>query len=140
MNNIDIRNGRCLAKFEPMRVYYNIHRRCWSIQQKDRDSRWMVVGYAQSLVLKDCKLRVSEAGRQRVLASGRKNVHAYVQGYWVPDSQVINTAWSVLDWHRPVIVRYKPSEYRCFHHAGRPVVEAPLVYLPEDRAYLKAWI
>lgn len=57
------------------KVYFNFNKKCFSIQQNGR-----VVGYRNSVCLKNCTFKVSEAGRQRVLREKRKNVHAYVVG------------------------------------------------------------
>lgn len=43
-----------------------------------------VVQVLPRVVLRNAEFRVSEAGRQRVLARQRKNVHAKVWGYWEP--------------------------------------------------------
>lgn len=60
-----------------VRCYWNLHRRCWSIQ--DARSR-RVIGHAKRILLRDVTFTVSEAGRQRVVSEGRKNVHAFACG------------------------------------------------------------
>lgn len=40
----------------------------------------LVIGHATEAVLTDVEFIVSEPGRQRVLASGQRNVHAYAVG------------------------------------------------------------
>ena len=60
---------------KPVQVYWNFHKKCFSLRQNG-----LVVGYANCISLKDAQFKVSEAGRQRVLRTRRKNVHAYVQG------------------------------------------------------------
>ena len=67
-----------------VRVYYNLHKETFSIQHKV-DGRWLVRGYADEVLLKDATFKVSEAGRERVLMEGRKNVHAYVIGTLVEE-------------------------------------------------------
>lgn len=65
-----------------VRVYYNLHKHCLSVKYKNK-----VVGYTNYIVLDEITFRVSESGRQRVLAEQSKNVHAYVQGRvtaWLP--------------------------------------------------------
>lgn len=57
------------------KVYYNLHRHLFSIKQ-----RGLVVLHAHRVKLTDVTFQVNEAGRQRVLSEGRKNVHAYVNG------------------------------------------------------------
>lgn len=59
------------------RIYRNLHKRCWSIQH--RTSRgWRLYQHLDSLKALGCTTRVYEAGRQRVLATKKKNVHAYI--------------------------------------------------------------
>lgn len=67
---------RTLDRSKPVRVYRNIRRDVYSVQQKG-----LVVAHGTALALRDCQFVVNEAGRQRVLAEKRKNVHAYVKGF-----------------------------------------------------------
>ena len=62
-----------------VKVYYNLHKHTFSVQTKTPKG-WRVTDYADRLNLTDVEFRVSEAGRQRVLKEGRKNVHAFVIG------------------------------------------------------------
>lgn len=68
-----------------MRVfcYWNLHKACWSVRAAEGPQRGRVVAHMERLTLTNCTLKVSEAGRQRVLREGRKNVHAGVVGEWV---------------------------------------------------------
>lgn len=59
------------------RIYWNLHRGCWSIQTRIHGKGWRVTDYAETLSAYNVTFSVSEAGRQRVIAEGRKNVHAY---------------------------------------------------------------
>ncbi len=59
-----------------VRVYRNLHKKCVSVKQGG-----IVRCHATNVVLKDCKFIVSEAGQRRVREEGRKNVHAFVEGY-----------------------------------------------------------
>jgi hypothetical protein len=61
-------------------VYYNLHKKCWSIKALSGSSKGRVVAHADAVELMDCEFRVSEAGRQRVIREKRKNVHAGVAG------------------------------------------------------------
>ena len=60
---------------KPVKVYYNLRKRLFSVQQGGK-----VVAHVHSIDLYDVTFKVSEAGRQRVLATKQKNVHAYVVG------------------------------------------------------------
>lgn len=61
-------------------VYYNIHKKTWSIKALEGDNKNRVIGYANSLILTNCFPKISEAGRQRVLKEKVKNVHAGIVG------------------------------------------------------------
>lgn len=66
-------------------VYWNLTKKCWSVRHKGK-----VLFHASYLELDDCTLKVSEAGRQRVLLQKKKYVHAGVEGkladWWFGDS------------------------------------------------------
>jgi len=64
-----------------VRVYWNLHQHCWSLQGRPPSvKRPMIIGHAQMLHLHDCTFIVNEGGRKRVLIQQRKNVHAFVEG------------------------------------------------------------
>ena len=62
-----------------VRVYRNLTRECWSIQEKTSKG-WRVIGHQHHLILKDARFIVSKAGQARVRREGKKYVHAYVEG------------------------------------------------------------
>jgi hypothetical protein len=64
-------------------VYFNLHKKCFSIKALEGDRKGRVVAHSNTVLLEGCKLMVSEAGRQRVLREKRKNVHAGVSGTWI---------------------------------------------------------
>lgn len=60
-------------------VYRNLHKKCFSVRcQKTK----LVIAHVKEIVLDNCRFKVSEAGRKRVLKSQVKNVHAGVVGEW----------------------------------------------------------
>ena len=68
-----------------VRVYKNLHRNCYSVQTKvydpaKRSYRWLVTEYRKAISLDNPRFIVREQGRLRVIESGRKNVHAMVEG------------------------------------------------------------
>ena len=69
-------------------VYFNLHKKCFSIKALEGDRKGRVVAHSDTVVLEGCKLLVSEAGRQRVLREKRKNVHAGVTGVWINGDRV----------------------------------------------------
>ena len=70
-----------------VRVYRNLNTGTLSAQEKVGGS-WKVTGHPNRVKLKNAKFMVNEGGRQRVLKSGQKNVHAYVQGELVGNGSV----------------------------------------------------
>ena len=63
-----------------VRVYYNLHRKVWSIKAMEGPQKGRVIHHADVVHLTDARPVVSEAGRQRVLRERKKNVHAYIEG------------------------------------------------------------
>lgn len=54
-------------------VYWNLHKNVFSVKYKGK-----VIAHLTNFYGKNCEFRVSEKGRQRVLAEKKKNVHSYV--------------------------------------------------------------
>ncbi len=75
--NITPFKNRAVDYTQPVKIYRNLHKPgvVYSVQQNG-----LVVGYASKLSLCGCEFLVSEAGRQRVIAEKRKNVHAFITG------------------------------------------------------------
>lgn len=97
-------------------VYWNLHKGRYSVKDitPGSETYGLVIGWADEVLLADVEGKVSEAGRQRVLREGRKNVHAGIVGY-LPDL-------SQFDLHRRLIlsvgdtITYNPRKYTSFVH------------------------
>ena len=116
---IQVREGKNLDFCKQVHVYRNRHRKCYSIKQGG-----YVVAYADELAILSPKFKVSEAGRQRVIREGRKNVHAYIKGFIIergPDTY--HTDW------RPMT--YNPYRHTTFvdKNTEKPVGFTPGVWL-----------
>lgn len=61
-------------------VYWNLHRKCWSIQSREGADYGRVIAHAQEVSIDRPEYRVNQAGRERVLRECKKNVHAFVVG------------------------------------------------------------
>lgn len=61
-------------------VYFNLHKKCWSVKALEGQRKGLVIGHTNELGLENATFKVSQAGRQRVLVEKRKNVHAGVVG------------------------------------------------------------
>ena len=102
---------------KPVKVYWNLHRKCYSVQQKG-----LVVGHAENIALKNVTFKVNESGRQRVLKERRKNVHAFVTGL-LDDSS--NRYWDVKVVYNP----YKYNSFRLWANDSVTVKRASSVLL-----------
>lgn len=73
-------------------VYYNLHKGLWSIKATEGEHKGKVVAHCEQVGLMDAKPKVSESGRQRVIAEQKKNVHAGITGclLWI-DGASVNT-------------------------------------------------
>lgn len=69
-----------IDKSRRVRVHWNLHKHCYSLQHYIPGVGWRLERHAQALWLKNPAFKVYEAGRQRVLKEQRKTVHAYVLG------------------------------------------------------------
>ena len=108
-------------------VYWNLNRRCWSVKDT---ATGRVVAHADRVVLSEAVFKVSEAGRQRVLLTRQKNVHAGVVGVLESGSGV----------RRPRCrVRYNPYFHSTFvDMSGRTVSSAGLVVMePSGKVYVR---
>jgi hypothetical protein len=74
-----LKNAREPVPGEVVEVYRNLNRRCWSVR-----AGGVVIAHADEVWLRDVEWVVHFAGRQRVLATGQKNVHAFGRGEFMP--------------------------------------------------------
>lgn len=58
-----------------MHVYWNLHKKCWSLRDKGK-----VVAHMHRLGMTDVTFHVQPAGQARARREGKKNVHAYAKG------------------------------------------------------------
>jgi len=113
-------------------VYFNLHRKCFSVKALEGEHKGRVVHHADSLYLLDATFKVSQKGRERVLRTKRKNVHAGVVGTFVTTSDHTIMCDMAAD---PALcahpVTYNPYKYSQFVDVGtlKPVHTAEAVYL-----------
>lgn len=114
-------------------VYFNLHKRCFSIKALEGDRKGKVIAHAEKVFLTDATFKVSQAGRERVLIERKKNVHAGVVGDW-DMSTTYNRRNADLLQVTGVPVTYNPYKYRTFVslYAQIPMHKARLVSLITD--------
>jgi len=118
-------------------VYFNLHKKCFSVKALDGENKGKVVQHTDNVVLLLPEFKVSEAGRQRVLREKRKNVHAGVAGWLDVFDCPMNK-----DYYTQV--RYNPYKYYSFvTNDETPVYKGMVAHLtvtnktPKIEAYLQ---
>lgn len=100
---------------QTVRVYRNLHNGLFSVLTK-QDKGWRLAGHVSQISLCSVHFIVSEAGRQRVLKTGKKDIHAYMQGC-LTTNEIFN---KITENSRLVEVRYNPyktSKFMSFYDA-----------------------
>lgn len=108
--------------------YRNLNRKgvVWSVKNVKTG---LVVDRSPVVYLKDTQLKVSQAGRKRVLKEKHKNVHAGVQGV-----RLKNKPRNISNWER---AKYNPYLNDSFITVdGIPVRSAQYVMLREDGLWI----
>ena len=90
-----------------VQVYWNLHRQCYSVRQSGR-----VIAHTDQILLNDVRFNVAPAGRDKVRATGVKNVHATVSGYMGADMQ--GTGITGLFGRDYDAIAYNPFKYDSF--------------------------
>ena len=102
-------------------AYYNLHKKCFSVRHAGK-----VWFHTNVLTLRNCKFAVQPAGRAKVIEEQKKNVHAFVRGFFVRGDDHTN--------HRMLHAAqamYNPYYFSTFVDVdtGDAVYEADMVYL-----------
>lgn len=106
-------------------VYFNFHKKTFSIRAMEGQNRGRVIAYSDQVVLRDATFKVSEAGRNRVLKEKRKNVHAGIIGYYH------GKQWCSHDDIPFSLVTYNPYKHKSFvfSYDEHPIHNAEVVKL-----------
>jgi hypothetical protein len=72
--------GRSVTIGDRVRFHRNLHHSNWSVVALSGEHKGKVVAHADEVSVWGARFVVHEAGRQRVIREGRKNVHAYIEG------------------------------------------------------------
>ena len=62
-----------------VRVYRNLVKKCISVQAK-LEKTWKVIGYCQSVTLRQSNVVISKSGQMRARQQHTRNVHLYLEG------------------------------------------------------------
>lgn len=122
-------------------VYFNLHRKCFSIKALEGVNKGRVVAHRDDVLLFDATFKVSEAGRQRVLRERKKNVHAGVVGQWF---NINDTTTIEMITVNGTPITYNPYKYDSFVHlyGEHPIKTGRLVALTvteNKRSRINVW-
>ena len=134
-----------------VKVYFNLHKKCWSLKCLDRGKDYgLVKDHARFVQLRGVIPRVSEAGRERVRREGKKNVHAGLVGELVThdNSDLVETVCEVLYqievdnpstypvWREITYNPYKHTSF-VFKDTGEPYVGSDEVYFMKSKVFAR---
>lgn len=107
-----------------VRVYRNLHTGNFSVQCAKTG---LVIARVFNIELRDVQFVVRQAGRRKVLAEKRKNVHAFVVGYVTNGAKIANQQ-----------VSYNPYKMDCFYstESGLPTKAADYAKLVDNKIFV----
>ena len=118
-----------MSNTDRIRVYYNLHRKCFSIQDYQTG---LVTEHIDKLFMTNAMFVVRKSGNERVKKEGKKNVHAFVNGIRQPK-------WQNTDHCNNYEVKYNPYTMDFFHYK-RVMLEFN-AWLPIDRHWIgNVWL
>lgn len=97
--------SRTINLDKPVMVYRNLHKKMYSIKQNK-----VVVAHAERLCLASFECIVNESGRQKVLQTKQKNVHAYIKGKYATSGMGTSAERNDL----PAVIKYSPFKNKTF--------------------------
>ena len=120
-----------MPKTDRVRVYYNLHKKCFSVQDYKTG---LVTKHTNQLDLSNALFVVRKSGQKRVREEGRKNVHAFVNG--IIQNRLPNNQDLFYNCHS---VRYDPYTMDCFHYER--IINGKSRWLPVDKHWIgRVWI
>lgn len=126
---MELYKGRTVEKNQLVEVYRNLHKGGFSIRCAKTK---LVLAHAENVILKNVKFVVSQAGREKVVQSKRKAVHAVIRG------EYLGYDWNVLPldkeavYYNPYVTNTfikKDSTEPIFETDGKVLAEGKQVYL-----------
>ena len=94
-----------MSNTDRIRAYYNLHRKCFSVQDYQTG---LVTEHTDKLFVTNAMFVVRESGNKKVKREGRKNVHAFVNG--IRQSEWVEPTIS------PLEVAYNPYTMNFFQY------------------------
>lgn len=111
-------------------VYRNLRRNCFSVKALSGPEKGLVIAHRTNVWLKDVTFKVGKSGRERVLKTYQKNVHAGVVGTLLTEQPIV----AVLDTGE---AHYSPYDTDCFinKNTKAPLTSADYVNLIDNQVF-----
>lgn len=124
--------GRSVYHGQRVHVYRNVNKPGTTYSIRDKKTG-LVLGHARNILLNNCIFVVNQVGRQRVVETKRKRIHAWVEGHF----GVIHAAHDDLFSKEP-IVKYDPYKNESFIYEdnGEPIRSSSVVYINERGVFV----
>jgi hypothetical protein len=119
---------RILNPGQLVQVYRNLNRDCYSIRDKRTG---LVVAYCSSATLSDARFVVSGTGRARVLKTGVRSVHAYIEGPFV-SAEGTKDAFSKVGYYNPFVTETFIDE-----QTSLPITNSKIAHCQDTRVYFR---
>lgn len=116
-----------------VRVYYNKNAKNYTVQDHIKGVGWRKLLSTEDILLHDVTFKVSEAGRQRCIKQGKRNVHAYAEGTLIRLDRMAYAQF--IGWSH---VSYNPYEGGEFIADSQPLYGAASVSFSTKHA-TQAW-
>ena len=110
---------------DKVRVYWNLHKKCWSVQDRKTGR---VIRHVTNCVLSDSKFVVRKAGQAKVRREGKKNVHAFAVGT-VIEWTLENSRSFFLDSCRTVTYNPYVNDTFVYKDTGEPITDADKIFV-----------
>lgn len=119
-------------------VYFNLHKKVWSVRALEGPYKGLVIGHGQGITLWRVTPKVSAIGRDKVRTTGVKNVHAGLVGellvvddtfQWHKGRKVYTIGGPITPKNTLPQITYNPYKYQGFvyRHNEKPFESAKLV-------------
>jgi hypothetical protein len=98
-----------------VKLYRNLHKKgvVYSVQHKGK-----VIAYTSDMILKDVKFVVRKKGQEKVRASKRKNVHAFITGTMMTNTEALDELGFLINNYGDTAY-YNPYTCETFVNSGK---------------------
>lgn len=128
MRYLEIVKDRSLFPGDVVQVYQNLNKSCFSVRSKRTG---LVIAYADTVTVSNAIFKVSEKGRQRVLRTGVRSVHAYVEGIFLAADRTPPDCVTHVAYYNPFLTEGFMTEV-----SDTPIIRADIAHCQNRRVFI----